>query len=121
VGIGGINGIQSVVTSNAADAENKGFELQITYKSKNKDDFNYSISANGAYNQNKTLSLGNLSQSPIISGVFNNLNGLTLTRQGSPIGAFYGYRVDHVASTQAEIDALNTIAKQKSGNAAAVY
>jgi len=121
VGIGGINGIQSVVTSNAADAENKGFELQITYKSNNKDDFNYSISANGAYNQNKTLSLGNLSQSPIISGVFNNLNGLTLTRQGSPIGAFYGYRVDHVASTQAEIDALNTIAKQKSGNAAAVY
>ena len=121
VGVGGINGIGSDLTSNAADAENKGFELQITYKSNSKHDFNYSISANGAYNKNKTLSLGNLSQSPIIKGAVNNLNGLTLTQKGSPIGAFYGYRVDHVASTQAEIDALNATAKQKTGNAAAVY
>jgi TonB-linked SusC/RagA family outer membrane protein len=121
VGIGGINGILSVVTSNAADAENKGFEFQVSYKSKTNNDFNYSVSANGAFNQNKTLSLGNLSQSPIINGAFNNLNGLTLTQKGSPIGAFYGYRVDHVASTQAEIDALNTIARQKTGDAAAVY
>ncbi|TDQ08667.1 SusC/RagA family TonB-linked outer membrane protein [Pedobacter metabolipauper] len=121
VGIGGINGIQSVVTSNAADAENKGFELQVSYKSNTEHNFSYTISANGALNKNKTLSLGNLSQSPIISGVFNSLNGLTLTQKGSPIGAFYGYRVDHVASTQAEIDALNATARQKTGNTSAVY
>ena len=121
VGIGGINGIQSVLTSNAADAENKGFELQVSYRSNSNHDFKYSISANGSYNKNKTLSLGNLSQTPIISGAFNNLNGLTLTQQGSPIGAFYGYRVDHVASTQTEIDAFNTAARQKTGNATVQY
>lgn len=38
-----------------------------------------------------------------------------------PIGAFYGYNVDHVASTQAQIDALNAAARQKTGNPNAVY
>jgi TonB-linked SusC/RagA family outer membrane protein len=120
VGIGGTSGSSSLIT-NAADAQNKGFEFQVTYHSNTQKDFNYNISVNGAFNQNKTLSLGTEAQTPILGGYFDQLNAITITQQGSPIGAFYGYRVDHVAKDQAEIDALNTVAKQKSGNASAVY
>ena len=120
VGVGGLSGYNSTLITNAADAQNKGFEFQVGYQRKGTD-FSYNISVNGAYNQNKTLSLGAQSQTPIIGGYFNSLNGITLTQPGMPIGAFYGYNVDHVASTQAQIDALNAAARQKTGNPNAVY
>ena len=120
VGIGGLSGFSSTLITNAADAQNKGFEFQLAYADKTSD-FNYNVSVNGGYNQNKTLSLGAQSSTPIIGGYFNNLNGITLTQPGSPIGAFYGYSVDHVASTQAEIDALNAATRQRTGNPASLY
>ncbi|MEZ2338005.1 SusC/RagA family TonB-linked outer membrane protein [Mucilaginibacter sp. RCC_168] len=120
VGIGGLNGIDSRLVTNAANAQNKGFEFQVAYRGK-VNDFNYNVSVNGAYNQNKTLSLGTQSPTPIIGGYFDNLNGITLTQPGSPIGAFYGYKMDHVARNQAEIDALNATARQKTGDPNAVY
>ncbi|MDQ6844220.1 MAG: hypothetical protein M3Z92_07700 [Bacteroidota bacterium] len=39
--------------------------------------------------------------------LFSQLNTITYTTKGFPIGSFYGYEVDHVAKDQAEIDALN--------------
>jgi len=47
------------------------------------------------------LSLGDRFSAPI------KAEGITYTTPGSPIGAFYGYRLDHVAKDQAEITALN--------------
>jgi len=103
---------------NAADIQNKGFEFQIGYHSAVKRDFSYNVSVNGSFNDNKTLSLGPQSLGPIIAGT-----GAveTMTMPGIPVGAYYGYVVDHVASTQAEIDALNAMAQKKTGNATAVY
>ncbi|SEP43373.1 TonB-dependent receptor [Mucilaginibacter sp. OK283] len=114
----GINTGGSSQTVNAADAQNKGFEFQLGYHSEVKSDFSYNISVNGAFNSNKTISLGTQSPTPIVGGT-----GVaeTLTQPGSPIGAYYGYRVDHVAKDQAEIDALNAKAQQKTGNQTAVY
>ncbi|MBD1363123.1 TonB-dependent receptor [Mucilaginibacter sp. ZT4R22] len=110
----GINTGGSSQTVNAADAQNKGFEFQLGYRSEVKNDFSYNVSVNGAFNSNKTISLGTQSPTPILRGasVAN-----TLTQPGTPIGAYYGYRVDHVAKDQAEIDALNAAALAKSGNA----
>ncbi|MBB6131135.1 SusC/RagA family TonB-linked outer membrane protein [Mucilaginibacter lappiensis] len=121
LGIGGLSGIGSTEVVNAADVQNRGIELQVSYQAKINNDLGFNISANGAYNKNKTLSLGAQSPTPIISGVFDNLNGITLTKPGIPVGAFYGYRVDHVAKDQAEIDALNAVASQKSGGKTTVY
>lgn len=114
----GINTSGSSEIVNAADAQNKGFEFQLGYHSAVKNGFNYNISVNGAYNNNKTISLGTQSPTPIVGGT-----GVveTLTQPGSPIGALYGYRVAGIASTQAQIDALNKMAQEKTGNTGAVY
>jgi len=114
----GINTSGSSEIVNAADAQNKGFEFQLGYRSQTKNGFSYNISVNGAYNSNKTLSLGTQSPTPIIGGTGPVQ---TLTQPGIPIGAFYGYRVEGVAKDQAEIDALNKTAQQKTGNPNAVY
>lgn len=110
------NGSNEVV--NAANAQNKGFEFQLGYHSKPQNGFSYNVSVNGAYNNNKTISLGTQSPTPIAGGTGSVY---TLTQPGYPIGAFYGYRVGHVAKDQAEIDALNKTAQQKTGNPNAVY
>jgi hypothetical protein len=107
-------GNPSIIT-NAADAENKGIELALGYRGNLKGNFNYNINVNGSYNKNTTLSLGNGQQVPIKDGSILQGGTITYTAQGSPIGSFYGYRVDHVARDQAEIDALNAAASAKTG------
>ena len=106
-GIGGVGYVGSSIVTNAADAENKGIEISIGYRSAPKKDFNYSLNVNGAFNKNNVLSLGSQFQAPIRDGGFYNLTPITYTAKGFPIGSFYGYNVDHVAKDQAEIDALN--------------
>jgi TonB-linked SusC/RagA family outer membrane protein len=108
------------VLTNAADAQNKGVELALGYRSK-PGTFTYNVNANISYNKNTTLSLGSISQVPIKDGSLNQAGTITITQQGSPIGAYYGYRVDHVARDQAEIDALNAKAAAKTGNVNAKY
>ncbi|MGZ3943916.1 MAG: SusC/RagA family TonB-linked outer membrane protein [Mucilaginibacter sp.] len=117
IGIG-INTGNINETVNAADAQNKGFEFQLGYHSVVTNGFSYNISVNGAFNNNKTISMGTQSPTPIIEGT-----GVveTMTKPGIPIGAYYGYKVEHVAKDQAEIDALNTKARQKTGDPNAVY
>jgi TonB-linked SusC/RagA family outer membrane protein len=106
-GIGGVGYYGSSIVTNAADAENKGIEISVGYRSAPRKDFNYSVNVNGAFNKNNVLSLGSQFQAPIMDGAFDNLSTITYTAKGFPIGSFYGYNVDHVAKDQAEIDALN--------------
>lgn len=103
----GLSGTQSAKTVNAADAQNTGVEFQIGYTDKPTKNFGYNVSVNAAFNKNKVLSLGSEFAAPIQAGTFDQLSTFTYTAAGSAIGAFYGYRLDKVASSQAEIDALN--------------
>lgn len=103
----GLSGGQPTKTVNAADARNTGVEFQVGYADKVSANFDYNVSANIAFNHNKVLSLGSEFAAPIQAGSFDQLSTFTYTATGSAIGAFYGYRLDKVASTQAEIDALN--------------
>ncbi len=103
-------------TVNAADAENKGVEFMVTWRDNLSKEFNYTISVNGAFNKNNVLSLGSQFTAPIQAGSFSQLSTFTYTAPGSAIGSFYGYRKDHVARDQAEIDALNKTAAAKTGN-----
>ena len=122
-GVGGIAFLPSGVITNAADAENKGIEVSLGYRSVPKGNFNYNISANFTYNKNKTLALGEVNQVPIKDGniPFSGIGTLTITQQGSPIGSFYGYRVDHVAVDTAQIVALNAAASAKTGVPGTLY
>ncbi|HMH32864.1 MAG TPA: SusC/RagA family TonB-linked outer membrane protein, partial [Puia sp.] len=117
----GNTGIQPSKTENAADAENKGIELTLGYHDNINSDFNFNVSVNGAWNKNNVLGLGSQFTAPIKAGSFDELSTFTYTAKGSPIGSYYGYRVDHVARDQAEIDALNQEAAKKTGNPSAVY
>ena len=102
-----LSGGQPVQYANAATAQNKGFEVLVGYRGNITSDLSYNVSANFSYNKNKVLSLGSQFTAPIKDGAFQNLSTFTYTAAGSPVGAFYGYKVDHVARDQAEIDALN--------------
>lgn len=121
IGVGGVGGVTSSILTNAADAQNKGVEVSVGYNKKATKNLSYNISLNGSYNKNETLSLGSEFQAPIKDGTFNQLNAITYTAKGSPIGSFYGYRVDRVARNQGDIDALNATARSISGNAEASY
>ncbi|MFD2162225.1 SusC/RagA family TonB-linked outer membrane protein [Paradesertivirga mongoliensis] len=110
-GIGNVLGGGGSIVTNAADAENEGIEVSVGYRSIPKKDFHYSINVNGARNKNNVISLGSQFQAPIRDGRINNLSAMTYTAKGFPIGSFYGYRVDHVAKDQGEIDALNAKAQ----------
>ena len=50
----------------------------------------------------------------------NNWVEFSQTKIGGPVGEFFGYKADGIFQTQAEIDALNTLAEAKHG-AGSVY
>ncbi|MDO6430310.1 TonB-dependent receptor [Flavitalea sp. BT771] len=97
---------QPVEYANAASAYNRGIEVMVGYRGGVGKDLSYNVSANFSYNKNKVLSLGSQFTAPIKDGPVAG-TAITYTAAGSPVGAFYGYKVDHVAKDQAEIDALN--------------
>jgi len=84
---------------NGASVRNSGFEFTANY-TENRGDFTYSIGANLSTLENEVLSLG-YGERPIAGA-------LTKTEVGGEVGAFYGWVIDGIFQTQAEIDALNT-------------
>jgi len=116
-----LSGGQPSKYANAASAQNKGVEFSVGYRDVTGSGLTYNLSANFAYNKNVVNSLGSEFAAPIQAGSFSNLPTFTYTAAGSAIGSFYGYNVDHVARDQAEIDALNAKAAEKTKDAAAKY
>lgn len=106
---------------NAADAQNKGFELTIGFKDKINNNFSFNVSVNGSVNSNKVLSLGDQFSAPIQAGAFAPVPATTYTAAGYAIGSFYGYRLDHVAKDAAEVAALDLEAQKKTGKPNAKY
>ncbi|WP_075591295.1 SusC/RagA family TonB-linked outer membrane protein [Labilibacter marinus] len=95
--------------ANAGDMENEGIEIEISYKD-NIGDFNYSISAQASYIQNKLINMGNESGENIYetsgaSGVGSFVKG----ENGEVFPYFYGYKTNGIFQTQADADAYNTM------------
>ena len=91
-------------TVNAASIENKGLELELIYK-KGEGDFKYDIGIFTSFLNNKVTSLGE-SGAPIVGLPMDHFeNRASLTRAGDPVGMLYGYVVDGIFQSQAEIDA----------------
>lgn len=90
---------------NGGDVVNKGVELSLNYQNKI-GDFNYSVSANGAYNKNT------VGQIPNADGIIHGLNGelydnsgeFYRAQNGYPLGYFWGYKTGGVFQNQAQID-----------------
>jgi len=90
---------------NGGDVVNKGVELSLNYQNKI-GDFNYSISANGAYNKNEVGKI------PTIDGLihglsnelYDNAGEFYRAENGQPLGYFWGYKTGGVFQNQAQID-----------------
>jgi len=99
-------GTSGSVIGNQADIRNRGLEAVLTWKSSGKTAFNYTISGNIGYNENKVLSVIS-GKNPIYAGGNGLANGALATRTvvGEPIGEFYGYKVAGIFQTAAEVAA----------------
>lgn len=90
---------------NGGDVVNKGVELSLNYQNKI-GDFNYSISANGAYNKNE------VGQIPTADGMIHGLSNELYANSGEfyraenghPLGYFWGFKTGGVFQNQEQIN-----------------
>ena len=77
---------------NAGTVENRGYDIMINYQNKI-GDLNYGVMLNYSDVSNEIIDM---------RGIENT--GLTVNREGSPIGSFFGYQADGLFQTQEEVD-----------------
>jgi len=98
--LGSVGTVSGTIVGNQATFQNQGFEFLLTWKDDINKDWNYSISANGGYNQNKVLSVSS-GGNPIYN--FLGANVITRTMVGQPIGQFFGREVVGIFQSAADI------------------
>jgi TonB-dependent starch-binding outer membrane protein SusC len=100
------SGIYLNPTLNAGSVLNKGLDLSLGYQKSLNNGFYFGINTNLGYLlHNSVTSLGDRTQ-PLFGP-----ESLNRSVVGEPIGHFYGFRVDRIYQTQAEIDADNAAAR----------
>jgi TonB-linked SusC/RagA family outer membrane protein len=104
-------------SANIGNIENKGLELALTTINFRNEGtgFNWETNFNISFNRNLVTKLSDPSTIGSAAGFASRLI------VGQPLGAFYGYRVDHIFQTQDEISALDAAAKTATGSATATY
>ena len=86
---------------NAGKIQNKGFELELSYRNTVGKDWGYGVSGNLATLHNEVVSLG--SASPIVGGRIDNNYYATLTSVGHPIGSFYLLQTEGIFQNAQEV------------------
>ena len=117
------SGFSSVYT-NYGSIENRGLEFSVTYKKQFNRDFGMTATLNGSTLKNKVIQMGEdlYSTNGDSTGDGSNVGAVgaaagfhwgnhSICREGEAVGSFYGFRVDHIYTSQAEIDADNAAAK----------
>jgi len=92
---------------NAGEIGNKGIELSITSRNIVGKDFRWTTNVIFSHFTNKVLSLDGAA--PIVGNVstgFGPQIPATLTQVGGPVGEFYGYKVEGIIKTQAQLQYL---------------
>jgi TonB-linked SusC/RagA family outer membrane protein len=104
-------------SANIGSIENKGLELALTTINFRNEGtgFNWETNFNISFNRNRVTALSDPSVTGAAAGFASRLI------VGQPLGAFYGYRVDHIFQTQDEISALDAAAKTATGSSSATY
>lgn len=116
-------GYTSVYT-NYGEIQNKGIEFSLNYRKQLNSDWNISATLTGSSLKNKVITMGadllsvngdatndgsNVGAVAAPSGV--HWDGHSISREGYAVGSFYGYVVEGVFQSQAEVDAANNAAK----------
>lgn len=86
---------------NLGEIENKGVELSLSWNDKINQDWKYSIGANLTTIKNKVISL--VQEGYTITDGTSGLPEVSYTQAGYPIGYFYGYKVDGIYQSAADI------------------
>lgn len=91
---------------NIGTMRNSGVDVELGYTEKF-GNFSFTTSANVSYLKNKMLSLGD---DGIITGGYGGgqIGGMTRTEPGHPMSSFYGYVVQQMLNTPADVYAINT-------------
>lgn len=118
------------VYTNYGEIENKGIEFSLNYKKQINQDWNISALLTGSTLKNKVVKMGadlfsentnatgdGSNQGAIGAPSGTHWNGHSICREGYAVGSFWGYQVEGIYQSQAEIDAANAaaIAKGHSG------
>lgn len=117
-------GFSSVYT-NYGTIENRGLELTVAYNKRLNKDWSINATLTGSTLRNRVKKLDNplyYTNSSSAGGYNDEGNTMavgasdgyhwgnhSISREGSPVGAFYGYKVEGIFQTQAEIDALTYV------------
>ena len=93
---------------NAGTVRNEGFEFAIGYNDNITEDLSFNINFNVTTINNEVISL-NGRTTPVGGeyGVGLGITDITRMEPGLPLGHYYGYKVEGVFQTQAEINALD--------------
>jgi TonB-linked SusC/RagA family outer membrane protein len=87
---------------NVGNVQNTGIELGLNYNSDQSKALRYSIGANISTYKNKVVKLNS---APFYGSRAFDLQFMTITKDGEAISSFYGYQIDGIFNTQAEVDA----------------
>lgn len=111
------------VYTNYGEIENKGIEFSVNYKKQIDQDWNISALLTGSTLKNKVIELaadlfrentGTTNDGSNVGAVGapsgTHWNGHSISREGYAVGSFYGYEVEGIYQSQAEIDAANAAA-----------
>jgi len=96
-------GIQDYPYQNVGVMENRGFEFDLNYSSNPTGKFGYKIGGNFSTFRNKVINLGGLDQ--IEDAPLRNQGNVSVTRVGSPLAQFQGYKTDGIFQNDAEVQA----------------
>lgn len=111
------------VYTNYGEIENKGIEFSLNYKKQINQDWNFSAMLTGSTLKNKVVKMGadlfsentsatndGSNQGAIGAPSGTHWNGHSICREGYAVGSFWGYEVEGIYQTQAEIDDANAAA-----------
>jgi len=117
------------VYTNYGEIENKGIEFSVNYKKQISQDWNFGASLTGSTLKNKVVKMGadlfsensswangspdGSNQAAVGASSGTHWNGHSICREGYAVGSFYGYQVEGIYQSQAEIDAVNAAAIAK--------
>ncbi len=98
---------------NSGDISNRGIELSLGWNDKIGNDFSYSINANGSYNKNEVVAIGDGFDFVILGN-----GGVNRTVAGESIGYFYGYKQAGIYQSTADIAKLPALINSLPGDIA---
>ena len=93
----------SSITENIGKVQNKGFEIGINSVNVRSNGFNWTTQFNFSLNRNKVVDLGTLVNADGSTSDRTIVNSFSIVQKGQPLGAFYGYVVQGIFQTSAEV------------------